>query len=74
MVIGREGTEGSYHYFLYRTSRASQAVSAVDGRERRRGARIGWYLSRRAARVQKAKATRDSRFNPNRHGGAVPCA
>jgi hypothetical protein len=52
MVIGREGTEGSYHYFLYRMSRASQAVSAVDGREQRRGARIGWYLSRRAARVQ----------------------
>jgi hypothetical protein len=34
MVIGCEGTGGSYHYFLYRMSRASQAVSAVDGRDR----------------------------------------
>jgi len=53
--------------------RAKPSLPLMDAR----GARIGWYLSRRAAKVQKAKATRHSRFrprDPNRHGGAVPCA
>lgn len=55
VVIGLTGTGvPHYHYFLYRMSRTSQGVAAAAAR-RRRGARIiGWYLSRRTARVQKA--------------------
>ena len=42
---------------------------------RRRGARIGWYLGRRTARVQKAThLILEVQADPNRHGGAVPCA
>jgi hypothetical protein len=52
VVIGLTGTGvPHYHYFLYRMSRTSQGVAAA---RRRRGARIiGWYLSRRTARVQR---------------------
>jgi hypothetical protein len=67
MVIGCEGTGVPTTTSCTEClGRAKPSLPLMDA--------IGWYLSRRAARVQKAKATRDSRFDPNRHGGAVPCA
>lgn len=71
VVIGLAGTGVSTTTFCTEClGRAKPCLPLLEAR----GARIGWYLSRRAARVQKAKATVKVEVQAQTGTGRSACA
>lgn len=59
MMLPRWSSDSQELGFLTTTTFCTECLGRAKLEWRRRGARIGWYLSRRTARVQKAKARID---------------